>query len=183
MKLYRTLQFFDIFKNQLKSPGNHDLSKELYQTFWEEKQRLLCNSITKLYQNGELSTSQRQAVMKLTEKKNIDKKLIKNWRPISLLSIDTKLFSKELAERLKKVLPSLISRNQTAYVKERFISEGSRLISDVLEISDNLKIKGVLMTIDSVNHLFLITGWKSMPLRGSYQMDTDSNTKSRVLCY
>ena len=121
--------------------------------------------------------------MKLTEKKNIDKKLIKNWRPISLLSIDTKLFSKELAERLKKVLPSLISRNQTAYVKERFISEGSRLISDVLEISDNLKIKGVLMTIDSVNHLFLITDWKSMPLRGSYQMDTDSNTKSRVLCY
>ena len=39
------------------------------------------------------------------------------------------------------------------------------------------------MTIDSVNHLFLITDWKSMPLRGSYQMDTDSNTKSRVLFY
>ena len=64
------------------------------------------------------------------------------------MSIDTKFISKKLAERLKKVLPSLISRNQTAYVKERLISEGSRLISDVLEISYNLKTKGVLMTLD-----------------------------------
>ena len=54
-----------------------------------------------------------------------------------------------LAERLKKVLPSLISKNQTAYVKGRFISEGGRLISDILEISDNLKIKGFLMTLNT----------------------------------
>ena len=69
-----------------------------------------------------------------------------------------------LAERLKKVLPSLISKNQTAYVKGRFINEGGRLTYiDILEISDNLKIKGFLVTVDikkafySVNHVFLIT--------------------------
>ena len=66
-------------------------------------------------------------------------------------------------KRLKKVFPSLISKIQTAYVKGRFISEGGRLFSDILEISDNLKIKGFLRTMDiekafdSVNHLFLIT--------------------------
>ena len=49
------------------------------------------------------------------------------------------------------------------FKNSRFISEGSRLISDILEISDNLKVKGFLMTLDtekafySVNHLFLIT--------------------------
>ena len=47
-----------------------------------------------------------------------------------------KNISKVLAERL----PSSISKNQTAYVKVRFISE--ELISDILEICDNLKIKG-----------------------------------------
>ena len=67
-----------------------------------------------------------------------------------------------LIQNLKKVFPSLICKNHTAYVKGRFISEGGRLISDILEISDNLKIKGFLMTLDtenvfdSVNHLFLI---------------------------
>ena len=55
---------------------------------------------------------------------------------------------KVLDERLKEVLPSLISKNQTAYVKGRFISKGGRLISYILEISDNLKMKLFLMTLD-----------------------------------
>ena len=95
--------------------------------------------------------------------KDKEKKLIKNWRFISLLNVDTKLVIKVLAERLKKVPSSLISKKQTAYVEERFISEVGILISDLLEISDNLKLKVFLMTLDfekvfdSVNHLFLIT--------------------------
>ena len=79
-----------------------------------------------------------------------------------LLNIDTKLISKGLAERLKNVLPSLISSDQTGYVEGRFISEGGRLISDVIETSDKLQIKGFLMTVDtekafdSINQCFLI---------------------------
>ena len=42
-----------------------------------------------------------------------------------------------LAERLKQFLPSLIFKNQAAYVKGRFIGQGGRRISDILEISDN----------------------------------------------
>ena len=95
------------------------------------------------------------------DKKDRDKKLIKNCRPISLLNIDTKLISKVFASRLKN-LPCLISSDQTAYVKGIFISEGGRLISDVVEMCDKLQIKGFLMTVDiekafdSINHCFLI---------------------------
>ena len=128
-----------------KWPGNDGLPKEFYETFWEEIKIPVCNNITESYPNGELSVSQRQAVIKIIEKKDKEKKLLKNCRPISLLNIDAKRFSKVLAERLKKILPSLISKTQTAYVKGRFISD--RLIS-ILEISDNLKIKGFLMTLD-----------------------------------
>ena len=45
-------------------------------------------------------------------KKDKDKKLIKNWITISLLNVDTKLIFKVLAARLKKVLSSVISKNQ-----------------------------------------------------------------------
>ena len=88
--------------------------------------------------------------------------MIKNWRPISLLNVDTKLISKALSERLKNVLPDIISENQTAYVNNRFISQGGRLINDLLEVCDTFNKKGYLVTIDiekvfdSVNHVFLI---------------------------
>ena len=61
----------------------------------------------------ELSTSQRQAIIKLIEKKDKDKRFIKNWRPISLLNLDYKIISKALASRVKKVPPNLISSQQT----------------------------------------------------------------------
>ena len=46
----------------------------------------------------ELSISQRQAITKLIEKKGRDKRYIKNWRPISLLTIDVKMISKMLSK-------------------------------------------------------------------------------------
>ena len=52
----------------------------------------------------ELSTSWRQAVIKLIEKKGRDKQLIKNGRPISLLDIDYKIISEALAIRSKETL-------------------------------------------------------------------------------
>ena len=121
----------------------------------------MCGSITKGLHRGELSHFQKKAVIKLIEKKIEIKKLMKNWIPISLLNTETKLISKVLGERLKNVLSCLISLDQTAYVKRRFISEGGRLISNVLEMCDKLQIKGFLMTldiekaVDSINLCFL----------------------------
>ena len=45
-------------------------------------------------------------------------------------------------------MPNLVSKNQSAYVNNRSISEGRRLILDILEITDSLQKVGLLMTID-----------------------------------
>ena len=91
-----------------KSPGNDSLTKEFEETFWEEIKIPLCNSLTKLHQNGELKYITKASCNKTYRKEDKDKKLIKNWRPIFLLNVGTKLVSKVLAQRLKKVFPSLI---------------------------------------------------------------------------
>ena len=107
-----------------------------------------------------------KGIIKLIGKKDKDKRLIQNWRTISLLKIDVKIISKALSKRLKNVLPSLVSDNQSAYVDGRFTSEGRRLIADVLQTTDMLKLNGLLVTIDaqkvfdSVNHQILILALK-----------------------
>ena len=84
-------------------------------------------------------------VTKLIAKKDRDKRFAKNWRPISLLNVDTKILCRSLAEKLENVLPELISSNQTAYVKNRCSSESGRLISDVIEMCKYLIFLVILL--------------------------------------
>ena len=44
---------------------------------------------------------------------------------------------------------NLISPNQTAHLENRFLSEGGRLMSDILEVKNILKIKGFLVKVPS----------------------------------
>ena len=87
----------------MTSPGNDGSSKKFYEFFWEELKGIFVNSVREAKEIGHLSTSQRQAIIKL-----IEKRFIKDWRPISLLNVDS-IISKALSEKLKEVLPDLIS--------------------------------------------------------------------------
>ena len=81
-------------------------------------------------------------------KKNKDTLFLKNWRPITLLNTDYKIATKCIAKRLAKVLPKLINRDQTGYVKNRFIGKNIRLISDVIESYEEKNLPGMLLFID-----------------------------------
>ena len=58
---------------------------------------------------------------------------------------------KAIANKSKTVLPTLISSQQTAYVKNRFTEERGRLISDIIESNDWFNIEGFLVTMDIEN--------------------------------
>ena len=51
------------------------------------------NSISQTKISKKRIISERQAVVKIIEKKDKDKRFIKNWRPISLVNIGYKIFS------------------------------------------------------------------------------------------
>ena len=81
----------------------------------DELKEIFVNSVREAKEIGHLSTFQRQAIIKLIEKVNW--KIQKNWRPISLLNVNSKIILKALSEKLKEALPDLVSSQQTAYVK------------------------------------------------------------------
>ena len=66
---------------------------------------------------------------------------------ISLLNVETKILSKAFAAKLKPILPSIVSLNQTAYVEKRCISESSRLISEIMGICGKKNIPGYLVIL------------------------------------
>ena len=107
-----------------------------------------------------------EAVITLFEKRGKDRALLENWRPISLVNVDTKIMSKVIAARVKKVLPSIIHYNQTGYVKDRFIGEAIRSIFDIMDFTAKENIPGLLLFIDfqkafdSVEWEFLIESLK-----------------------
>ena len=81
-------------------------------------------------------------------KKDKEKKYLKNWRTISLLNNDYKIVTKALALRLEKVLPTIISPNQTGYVKGRYIGESIRIITDMMSFTKKKNIAGLAVFLD-----------------------------------
>ena len=55
-----------------KSPGSDGLTREFFIVFWNDISELLFNSLIEGKEKGSLSTSQRQAVIKLLEKGKIN---------------------------------------------------------------------------------------------------------------
>ena len=86
---------------------------------------------------------------------------LENWRPISLITVDSKIATKVIANRIKNVLPGIIHSNQSGFMKGRFIGEIARSILDIIAHTEALKLPGVLLFIDfekafdSIEHNFL----------------------------
>ena len=148
------------FQNN-KTPGNDGLTVEFYKCFWKLMGSLLVNCLNCAYKHGELSSSQKQALIVLIEKKDKDRRQVKNWRPISLINVDVKIGTKAIAKRLEKVLPEIIHHSQNAYVKGRTIFDAVRTIDDIIKLTSSNNMGSLLVAIDfekafdSVNWNFL----------------------------
>jgi hypothetical protein len=115
-----------------KSPGADGLPAEFYVSFWP----LIGGDLVRVLNHGNdcgvFSTSQRRGVISLVHKKG-EWFLMKNWRPISLLGVDYKIASRAIACRLRTVIASVVSPDQTCSVPGRYIGENVRLLTDVIE--------------------------------------------------
>lgn len=104
----------------LKAPGPDGFSGIFYQTYWE-----IINSVIHHTTSHSLETATFLPAMNRTFLTLIPKqpspKTAAHFRPIGLCNFSYKILAKVLANRLKPLMPSLISENQSAFVSGRQI--------------------------------------------------------------
>jgi hypothetical protein len=131
-----------------KTPGSDGFTTNFYKFFWSKIKTLVYDSFQYSFKTGEMSIDQRRAIINLQPKPNKDIRYLKNWRPISLLNTDYKILTKSLANRLQTVIPTIISEDQTGYVKGRYIGENIRSIIDILEHTSFKHNPGLMIFLD-----------------------------------
>lgn len=91
-----------------------------------------------------------------------------DYRPIGLVGCQHKILAKVLAERLKVVMPTLISENQSAFVGGHQILDGVLIANEIINWATTAKKKLMLLKIDfakaydSVNWDFLYSIMEQM---------------------
>ena len=73
---------------------------------------------------------------------------MKNWRPISLLNVAYKIASSSIAFRLKNVLGSIVSEDQTGFLPGRLMATNIRQLYDILYHTESQNVPGLLLLID-----------------------------------
>ena len=130
-----------------KSPGQDGLPLEFYLTFWDILAPDLMTVFMDLERLDKLPDSFREGIVTLIGKKG-DKTDMTNWRPITLLNLDCKLFSKILASRMSLFLKDLIHPDQACAIPGRKITDSLVLIRDTICYARDRNIRLIVLNLD-----------------------------------
>ena len=115
----------------LKAPGPDRMPPLFYQHFWGTVSHDVTSSILTWLNSGTLPQSINHTFITLIPKTH-SPEYANQFRPISLCNVLYKIFSKVFANRLKKVLPSIITEHQSAFTKDKLISDNIMVAFETL---------------------------------------------------
>lgn len=119
-----------------KLPGPDGISSKFYKSLKKEISPKLQFLMNEVMTNHEIPETWNQASITLIPKDKTDTMEVRNFRPISLLNLDYKVFAKVLAERIKLFLIDFISEEQTGFLPQRHLKDNIRTVIDIIEYYD-----------------------------------------------
>lgn len=115
-----------------KSPGPDGYPCDFFKATWEILGSDFFIAIQSFFLKGFLPKGFNSTILALIPKRT-DARMIKDYRPIACCNVIYKTISKLLASRLKKLLPSIISANQSAFVHGRMFMENVLLATELIK--------------------------------------------------
>ena len=153
-------------QNNRKLPGIDGLPADFFKKFEE----LFAPDILEVYnfsiQNNRLPLSSRRAIITLLPKTG-DLGALTNWRPVSLLCSDYKIFTKILVNRMQPFMHYMVHIDQTYSVINRSIHYNLHLLRDVISLANLKQLPLALVNMDQmkafdrVHHTYLFEILKS----------------------
>jgi len=131
------------------APGPDAIPYSVYKHFWHLLGPLLLSSWRYSVEIGKMSQDQRQSIITLIPKKDKDKTILSNLRPISLTNTDVKIITKAIAIKLNPVLEQIISPTQTAYVPKRQVTDNTFLLDKIIQLAKKTEENLFILSLDA----------------------------------
>ncbi len=132
-----------------KAPGLDGIPPELLKTLWDIIAPLILNSLNFALEKGALPRDQTTALITLLLKKGKDPLECSSYRPISLLSRDSKLLAKVLALRLDRCIGDLITYDQSGFLRGRFAADNIRRLLHIIQQADSYTASSAILSLDA----------------------------------
>lgn len=137
---------------QNKAPGPDGFLGEFYKRFWHIVKNDLMDLVNDFH-NGYLDVERLNFGIITLIPKTKDAAQIQKFRPICLFNVSFKIITKVLMNRIDKVMSYIISKNQTAFLKNRYIMEGVVILHEILNSLHVKKQSGILFKVDLKKHM------------------------------
>ena len=121
-----------------KAPDLDGMSALFYQKYWDIVGFDVANMVLNVLNSNASIADINNTYITLVPKVKMPNRM-KDFQPIGLCNVACKLLSKVLANRLKTVLPQIISKNQSTFLSERLITNNVLVAFELMHYLEHKK--------------------------------------------
>ena len=130
-----------------KSPGRDGLTIEFYLQFWSIIKATILELFQFMFKNKQTCKTQKRGNIILIPK-NKNPIQVKDYRPITLLNVDLKLYTRIFANRLRQIIHKCLHPSQSGVVPGKSVTADLIKVRELIKVAKEKRLECCLVSID-----------------------------------